>query len=162
VLAWAATTTCWAVLRATLRAKPTATRVPVAAVSLWLPAAIWADALVVATGSWRLLDAVGVGILVGVLVPAITATLTFLAPMLRGPTVPVRARIIARLERGAEARAIVANVAAITLVVGAAFGTALGNGGAWMVRGAWVAFAAAIVPTLLFAVARPRPPLVDA
>jgi hypothetical protein len=162
VFAWAATTTCLAVFRAVLRAKPTATRTPVAAVCLWLPTVLWVDVAVVATGRWGLLDAVGLAVLLGVLIPAITATLTFLAPMLRGSTVPARTRIIDRLERGAELRTIAANAAALVLVVGAAFGTALGTGGAWMVRGAWLAFALAIVPPLLFAVARPRPPLVDA
>jgi hypothetical protein len=162
VFAWAATTTCLAVFRAVRRAKPTATKLPVAAVCLWLPAVVWADVAVVATGRWALLDAVGLAALVGVLVPAITATLTFLAPMLRGPTVPTRARIIERLERRAPLRAITANAAALVLVVGAAFGGSLGPGGAWMVRVGWVAFALAIVPPLLVAVARPRPPLVEA
>lgn len=161
VFAWAATVTCVAVLRATLRAKPTATKAPLIAVCLWFVAVVWADVAIVATGSWRLLDAVGLAILVGVLVPAITATLTFLAPMLRGPTVPVRAQIIARLEQRAVTRAIVANVAALTLVIAAALGTVLGPGGAWMVRAGWLALLAAIVPPLLFAVARPRPPLLD-
>lgn len=162
VFAWAATTTCLAVLRAVLRAKPTATRAPIAAVCLWLPAVIWVDVAVVAAGRWDLLDAVGLAAVLGVLLPAITATLIFLAPMLRGPTVPSRARIIERLERGADLRTVAANAAALVLVVGAAFGTTLGTGGAWMVRSAWVTFAVAIVPPLLFAVARPRSPIVEA
>jgi hypothetical protein len=161
VFATAATITCGTVLAAVLRAKPTATQAPVAAVCVWFPLVAWGDVAVVATGEWALLDAVGVAILVGVLVPMITATLSYLAPLLRGPTAPVRARITARLERGADTRAIVANVAAVTLVVTAAFGTSLGVGGSWMIRGAWVALAAATLPSLLFAIAPPRSALID-
>jgi hypothetical protein len=161
VYAWAATVTCVAVLGAVLRAKHTATQAPVAAVCLWLTAVVWADVAIVATGAWHLLDALGVAVIVGVLVPTITATLTYLAPLLRGPTAPVRAAITERLERGADVRAIALNAAAITLVVTAGFGDALGAGGAWMVRGAWLTLAAVIVPPLLFAVARPRPALLD-
>jgi hypothetical protein len=130
-------------------------------VCLWFIAVVWADVAVVASGAWHLLEAVGVAIVVGVLVPTITATLTYLAPMLRGPTAPVRARISARLAAGAERRTIVANTAAVTLVVTAAFGTALGVGGAWMVRGAWLALVAVIVPPLVFAIGPARPPLVE-
>jgi hypothetical protein len=161
VFAWAATVTCVAVLGAVVRAKPTATKAPVLAVCLWFIAVVWADVVVVASGAWHLLDAVGVAIVVGVLVPTITATLTYLAPMLRGPTAPVRARISDRLAAGAERRTIVANSAAVTLVITAAFGTALGVGGAWMVRGAWLALIAVIVPPLLFAIAPPRPALLE-
>jgi hypothetical protein len=161
VYAWAATVTCVAVLGAVLRAKHTATKAPIAAVCLWFTAAVWADVAIVATGAWHLVDALGVALLVGVLVPTITATLTYLAPLLRGPTAPVREAIATRLERSADLRAIVTNVAAVTLVVTAAAGTALGTAGAWMTRGAWVALAAVIVPPLLFAVARPRPALLD-
>lgn len=161
VFATAATVVAVAVLRAVLRAKATAAQAPVAAVCLWLCAVVWADVAVVAGGAWHLLDALGLAAIVGVLVPSITTTLTYLAPMLRGPTAPVRARITARLARGARIRAIVANVAAVTLVVTAAFGTDLGVGGAWMIRGGWLALVAATLPSLLFAVARPRPPLAD-
>jgi hypothetical protein len=161
VFAWAATVTCLAVLAAVLRAKPTATQAPIAAVCLWFTAAVWADVAIVATGAWHLLDALGVALIVGVLVPTITATLTYLAPLLRGPTAPVRAAITERLERGADRRAIVANVAAATLVVTAGFGATLGVGGAWMVRGAWLALAVVTLPPLVFAVARPRAALLD-
>ncbi len=161
VFAWAATVTCIAVFRAVTRAKPTAAKAPVLAVCIWLTVVVWADVAVVATGAWWLLDALGVAVIVGVLVPTITATLTYLAPMLRGPTAPVRAAITERLATGAEVRAIVANAAAATLVVTAAFGTTLGVGGWWMVRGAWIALIAVIVPPLLFAIARPRPALLE-
>jgi hypothetical protein len=161
VFAWAATVTCLAVLAAVLRAKPTATQAPIAAVCLWFTAAVWADVAIVATGAWHLLDALGVALIVGVLVPTITATLTYLAPLLRGPTAPVRAAITERLERGADRRAIVANVAAATLVVTAGFGETLGLGGAWMVRGAWLALAVVTLPPLVFAVARPRAALLE-
>ncbi|MEX1162157.1 MAG: hypothetical protein WEB03_01120 [Nitriliruptor sp.] len=161
VYAWAATVTCLAVLAAVLRAQPSATQAPIAAVCLWFTAAVWADVAIVATGAWHLLDALGVALIVGVLVPTITATLTYLAPLLRGPTAPVRALITDRLAAGAELRTIVANTAAVILVVTAALGTTLGVGGWWMVRGAWLALVAVIVPPLLFAIARPRPALVE-
>ena len=47
----------------------------------WLTLALVADAVVVATGSWRLLDAVGVVALLGAFAQAITATLLHVATM---------------------------------------------------------------------------------
>jgi len=47
----------------------------------WLTLALVADAVVVATGSWRLLDAVGLLALLGGFAQAITATLLHVATM---------------------------------------------------------------------------------
>ncbi len=77
-----ATSTCRAVTRAVATAKPGAARAPVMAVCRWLPLLAWADALVVATGSWRHLDALGLALILGVFAQAVATTLTYLAPML--------------------------------------------------------------------------------
>jgi hypothetical protein len=119
VLAWCATVVCLPVARASLRAKPTAPRWSVVAVCLWFPLVLWADALVVAAGMWRWLDALGAAALVGVLAQAILAALTYLAPMLRADAGPARGGVRDRLEVGAGIRVVVFQLGALC-VVGAA------------------------------------------
>ena len=118
--AWAASVVCLPVLRAVVSARSTAQRPLVLGVLLWLPAVVWADAVLVTAGTWRWLDALGIATLAGVLAPAILATLVYLAPMLRGSTTGQRERIRLRLEVGARTRAVVLNLG----VVGAAAGAA--------------------------------------
>ena len=125
VLAWATVRVCLPVARAAWRAKPTAPRWPVVAVCAWFPAVVVADVVVVATGQWRWLDALGVAALAGVLGQAILATLTYLAPMLRGRSTGHRDAVRARLEVGAASRALVFQVG-VVLVVVAALGLAEG------------------------------------
>jgi hypothetical protein len=119
VYAWAASVVCLPVGRAVWRAKPTAARPLVAAVCVWLPLVAWTDVAVVATGSWRWLDAVGVAALAGVLAQAILATLVYLAPMLRGTTTDAREVIRTRLEIGLHVRAATLTLGVLSCVVGA-------------------------------------------
>jgi hypothetical protein len=145
VLAWATTVVCVPLHRAVRRAAASAPRWLVLALSVWLPVVVWADVVVVATGAWRWLDALGLAATVGVLAHAIVATLTYLAPMLRGRTPPARDRIRARLDRFARARVgvleagSVAVVAAATPVVSAP----------WLARAGWAAVVASIVVTVV-------------
>jgi hypothetical protein len=118
-LAWCATVVCLPVARASLRAKPTAPRWSVVAVCSWFPLVLWVDALVVAAGMWRWLDALGAAALVGVLAQAILAALTYLAPMLRAGVGPARDRVRDRLELGAGLRVVVFQIG-VLCVVGAA------------------------------------------
>jgi hypothetical protein len=120
VLGWATVAVCVPVARAALRAKPTAPRWSVVAVCGWFCLVVWADVAVVATGTWRWLDALGVAALAGVLGQAIVATLTYLAPLLRGRTAPERDAIRTRLEVGARTRAAVFQVGVGCLVLAAA------------------------------------------
>ncbi len=105
VYAIATTLVCLPVGRAVWNARVTAARPLVIGVCVWFPLVVWADAVVVATGSWRWLDALGVVALTGVLAQAILATLVYLAPMLRGRTTGSREVIRERLEIGARSRA---------------------------------------------------------
>lgn len=118
--ALAATSVCLPVWRAVLRARVTASRPLLLGAVAWLVAVVWSDAAVVATGAWRWLDAVGVAVLAGVLAPAILATVVYLAPMLRGRTTGERELVRLRLEVGARTRAVVANLAVVATVLGAA------------------------------------------
>jgi hypothetical protein len=119
VYALAATTVCRSVLRAVTRARRSAARPLVAAVCVWFPAVVWADVVVVATGSWRWLDAVGVAALVGVLGQAVLATLLYLAPMLRGRTTATREALRVRLERGSGLRAALFGAGALAVTLAA-------------------------------------------
>ena len=156
VFAWAATVVCLPVVRVAAAARPSAPRWAVAAACTWFPLLAWADAAAVAAGWWRFLDALGLAVLAGVLFQAVMATLTYLAPMLRGRSFAARDRILARLERGAAARALAYNAGVLAVALAAAAGPALGAGGALLARAGW-ALAAAAALTLLLAAAWPVP-----
>jgi nitrite reductase (NO-forming) len=108
------------VWRAVLRAGATASRPLLLGALVWLVAVVWLDALVVATGAWRWLDAIGVAALAGVLAPAILSTLVYLAPMLRGRSTGERELVRVRLEVGARTRAALLNLAVAAITLGAA------------------------------------------
>lgn len=118
--ALAATSVCRPVWRAVNKARVTASRPLLLGAIAWLVAVVWSDAAVVTSGAWRWLDAVGVAVLAGVLLPAILATVVYLAPMLRGRTTGERELVRLRLEVGARTRAVVTNLAVLAAVVGAA------------------------------------------
>jgi hypothetical protein len=117
VLAWAGAAVCLPVARAAWRAKPTAPRLLVAAVAVWLPLVVAADVAVVATAAWRWLDPLGAAALIAVLGQAILATLTYLAPMLRGRAGEQREIIRRRLEVGSTTKAVAFQLAAVLAVV---------------------------------------------
>ncbi len=119
VLAWATVVVCVPVGRAVLRAKPTAPRLPVLAVCAWFPIVVVLDAAVVAAGAWRWLDALGAAALAGVLAQAILATLTYLAPMLRGGSTAARDVVRRRLEIGAWTRVTAFQVGVVLVVIAA-------------------------------------------
>jgi hypothetical protein len=144
VLAWSATVVCLPLFRAVRRSAASAPRWLVLALSVWLPVVVWVDVVVVAVGAWRWLDALGLAAIVGVLAHAIVATLTYLAPMLRGRTPPARERIRARLDRFARVRVGVLEAGAVGVVVAA---TPVVSA-PWLARAGWVA----IVASLLLAV----------
>jgi len=120
VYAIATTLVCLPVGRAVLAARVTAARPLVIGVCVWFPLVVWADAVVVATGSWRWLDALGVVALTGVLAQAILATLVYLAPMLRGRSTGSREVIRERLEIGARSRAVAMAAGVALAATGAA------------------------------------------
>ena len=120
VYAVATTLVCLPVGRAVWAARVTAARPLVLGVCLWFPLVVWADVLVVATGSWRWLDALGTVALTGVLAQAILATLVYLAPMLRGRSTGSRETVRERLEVGARTRAAAVSAGVVLTAAGAA------------------------------------------
>jgi hypothetical protein len=122
VFAWSAAVVCLPVGRAAYRAKPTAPRWTIVAVCAWFPLLVAADALVVGLGAWRWLDALGLAALVGLLAQAILATLTYLAPMLRGRTTGQRELVRRRLEAGSTPR-VLAFQLGVLLLLASAIGT---------------------------------------
>ena len=149
VFAWATTVTCVPVGQAAQRAKPGATRWPVVAVSAWFPVVVWADIAVVATGSWRYLDALGLAVILGVLGQAIATVLTYLAPMLRSRSFGGRDLVIARLERGATVRTVAWNAGVVALVAAAVLRGAAAPLGVVLARGGWALVALALLQQLV-------------
>lgn len=155
LFALSTTVVCGDVLRAARSAPVTPHRPSVVTVASWFPLVVWADVVVVAAGAWRFLDALGLALLLGVLVPAISATLGHLAPMLRRLDADGRRRLQDRLAATAPARAAVANAAVVALVVVAA-ARPVDLGGALVSRTAWVLLAATLLH-LLWATTRRLP-----
>ena len=120
VVATTATAVLLPVLRAGRGAGPTGPRPAVLGTCLWFVAVLWADVAVVTAGAWRLLDALGLAVLLGVLGQAVLATLTYLAPMLLGRGTTARETVRLRLERGATGRTVAVNLGVLLAVVGAA------------------------------------------
>lgn len=116
----ATTAVCLPVGRAVWTARVTAARPLILGVCAWFPLVVWADVLVVATGAWRWLDALGTVALIGVLGQAILATLIYLAPMLRGRSTGSREVVRERLEIGARTRAGAMALGVASAAVGAA------------------------------------------
>lgn len=121
--------------RAAAGANEGATRRPVVAVATWFVLAAWADVAVVATGAWRLLDAVGLAVFVGVLGQLIATVITYLVPLLRSRGFAGRDVLLARFERGEVVRTTVWNVGVATMVVAAVIGG--GTVGGVLVRIGW-------------------------
>ncbi|MFU8841532.1 MAG: hypothetical protein ACNA8R_12570 [Nitriliruptoraceae bacterium] len=119
VVATTATAVLLPVLRAALRAAPSGPRPAVLGTCGWFIAVLWADVALVTAGAWSLLDALGLAALLGVLGQAVLATLTYLAPMLRGRRSTAREVLRARLDTGATTRTFVANLGVLLAVVGA-------------------------------------------
>ena len=135
VFARATTTICRDVAVAAWGAKPAPARWSLVAVGTWFPVAVWADVAIVATASWRLLSAVGLAVLIGVLAQTIVAVLGYLGPMLRARTFAGRDRLMARFEHLARTRAAVFNVGVAAVVIAAVTG---GVAGAWVAHVGWV------------------------
>jgi hypothetical protein len=123
LLAWATAVVCLPVGRAAFRAKPTSPRWTIVAVCAWFPALVVTDAVVVAAGAWGWLDGLGLAALVGVLAQAILATLTYLAPMLRGRTTGDRDVVRVRLEVAAVPRVVAFQLGVLLLLVASTVGT---------------------------------------
>ncbi|MCC5950394.1 MAG: hypothetical protein JJT89_18225, partial [Nitriliruptoraceae bacterium] len=119
VFALAAVVVLAPVATAAWRAKPSGPRGHVIAVAGWLALVVLADVLVVASGAWRWLDAIGLVALTGVLAQAVVTTLLYLGPMFRVGDGALRETVRQRLERGRSVRLVVVQVAVAWIAVGA-------------------------------------------
>lgn len=114
-----ATMTLLPVWRVARTAQRSSARLSVLALSGWFVIAAWADAVIVMTGRWAGLDAIGVALLTGVLAQAILATAASLAPILRGRTTAHREALRQHLEIGRRLRAGSLNLGVLLAVAGA-------------------------------------------
>lgn len=119
--AYAALMVCRPVLRLESKRKDAAGGF-LRAACVWFVAVVVADVAVVLAGAWRLLDALGVALLAGVLAQAILATLVYVGPMLASGGPDRRAVIRARLDVLAPPRLLAFNLAALLVVTAAAAG----------------------------------------
>lgn len=135
LFAWTVVAVCAPVIRVAWTAKPSAARLPLIWACVWFQVVAWADVVVVATGQLRLLDALGLAALAGVLAQAIATALSYVTPMLRGRTKDARELIMARLERGMTVRTVAYNTGVVAVTAAAAGGPALAVAGS---RAAWL------------------------
>lgn len=126
-LAWVGTGTCVPIIRTALRGSPSAGRWLIAGACTWLSVALWADALVVALGAWRWLDALGAAALLGVLLQAIVAAAIHLAPVALGRGRQHRDALRDRIEHFGGARAAVLDLGVVLLVATTAVRPLLGT-----------------------------------
>lgn len=155
LMAWAVTVVSMPVARAAASARRSASWGLVLGAAVWFPVATWADVLLVATGAWRHLTAVGLAVLAGVLGPAMLATATHVLPMTARRE--VRMAVIARVERGAGVRAIAWNAGVVAVVL-AATGLLADPVSSGLVRSGWMLMGAVLVTTVALVVLPVRAP----
>jgi hypothetical protein len=155
IYARAVTVVCMPVLRAAWRERPSMGRWSILATAAWFPVVAWGDVVAVAAGADRLLEAVGVGMLVGVLAQSILATLGHFAHLLWSPD-PSRDAARNRLTRLAGARAAAWNAGVVLAALAAALGPSAGEAGAWLARAGWALLVVVTWGQVLLIVAGPR------
>lgn len=139
---------CVPVLRAVWRARPSAGRWSVLAAAGWFPLVAVADAAAVAAGADRLLEALGVVLLLGVLAQAILGALGYLAPLLRDRD-GTREALRGRLEMLGGPRAAAWNAGVVLAAAAAAAGSSAGG---WLAGTGWsLVLAVALSQVLLTA-----------
>lgn len=145
VYAAGATAVCLPVWRAGGRARPSPHAWLMRATVGWFVVAVWLDVGVVASGRFRLLDAVGVLFLLGVLGQAILAALGYLTPMVTGRGPAGRAAARTRLDVLPRTRATAFNVGVALCVGAAVVGVAAGPAGAVVARAGWLLVAGVVL-----------------
>jgi hypothetical protein len=143
----AATVVCLHVLLAGRRAEGSPQAWLLQAACLWFPAVVWGAAVVVGTWNLRLLDGLGVALLVGVLGQAILASLGHLAPVVSEDTGDAREATRARLRLLPRARPVALNTGLILVVATAVLGPG-GDLTTVLSRAGWVLVAAAALSHL--------------
>jgi hypothetical protein len=143
VYAWGAAVVCIGVLRAGMKAKPTAHAHLIRAACAWFVIAAVTDAVIVAGGWWWLLDAVGAALLVGVLGQAILGALNYLAPMVLVAGTKTRTAARDDLDVAALWRALVLNAGALAIVAAVVLRHV--GAPAWLGAVGWVAIGATVL-----------------
>lgn len=149
VFAVAVTSTGRAIAQAVRTAKPGMARLPVIAVCSWFAVIMWIDVVVVATASWRLLDAIGLAMLVAVLAQAVTTSLMYVAPMLMARTRDEREPLRLALERGTTPRTATFNLGCALVVTMALVGASAGTPGALTAAVGWTLVIGALAQPVL-------------
>jgi hypothetical protein len=150
--AWAATVVCVPVIRAASPARRRAAQPPLIALCSWFVVVAWVDVGVIATGEFRLLDALGLAALVGVLGQAIATALAYVTPALRGRTNAERAALTERLAWGTTVRTATYNAGALALSAAAAGGAGLTGLGAGVAVFGWLLVLASLAVQTTMAV----------
>jgi hypothetical protein len=145
----AATVVCRGVLLAGRDAKPSPSAWMVRAACAWFIAVVWMDVAVIASGSSRLLDGLGVLLLAGVLLQAILAAAGYLAPMVAGAAPEARQRVRDRLDRAPRTRLVALNAGVALATAAALAGSGAGWLGAVGVRTGWALVVAAVLTQLI-------------
>ena len=153
VFGWCVVEVCVPLVRAVLRSGRSAGRIPVAAAATWFVLVVAGDVVVIATGEWRYVDALGAAMLAGVLFQSIAATLGYLAPLLRAGDRASQDVVRTRLERFASLRGVAWNLGIALVMVAAA---AHLGAGPWLARTGWALVVASAL-ALAVAVALPLP-----
>lgn len=144
----AATAVCLPVIRAGQRAQPSAPARMIRAACAWFAVVVWVDVLVVATGRWWLLDALGMVLVVGVLGQAILASLGYLAPMLIRGGSAERAAARQRIDVVPRTRTWLLNLGVLLVVLSAVAGAGLREASPFVARAGWVLVAASVLGQL--------------
>ena len=157
VFAWAAVVVARAVVRVAPKTTfPALSGYLITAASAWLLVSLWLDVAVVAVGRWRLLDAVGVLVLVGSLAQAIVAALTYMVPLMRGRSGTEREGLRLRVEVARRSRAFLLNAGIVCVAVAAVLGPGAGTTGAVLARVGWGVVLAILVSAAVLAVGARR------
>jgi hypothetical protein len=133
------------VIKAGARAKPSAQAWMIRAACVWFVLVVWADVAVIATGRWRLLDALGALLIVGVLGQAILASVGYLAPMLTPGGPSARAAVRDRLETLPRFRTGLLNVGVTAVAAAAVAGRGAAELGAVLSRTGWALVTAVVL-----------------
>jgi hypothetical protein len=144
----AATAVCIPVVKAGGRAKPSAQAWMIRAACVWFIVVVWADVLVVATGRWQYLDALGALLIVAVLGQAILASLGYLSAMLAAGGPEARQVVRDWLERAPRLRVVALNIGVLAVGAAAIAGRAAGLLGTVVVRSGWALIALVVLTQL--------------
>lgn len=157
VLAWVGTDTVVPIVRTALRGSPSAGRWPVAGACTWLSLTLWADVAVVALSAWRWMDALGAAALLGVLLQAIVAAVTHLAPIALGRSREHRDALRDRVAWRSGPRAVLLDLGVVLLVVATALRPVLDTVPPTIGRLGWALVAVAVLSLPLAVLTRLRP-----